>query len=161
MLQESGSALRETNNEEITRRGKTLERRKKQPKVNVVGISGGYHDSACCLLQNGVLTAAVQEERFSRVKNDKSLPGLAFRYCLEQAGLTISDLDCVGYYEDPRLKLGRQIWMGMLPNLSAERMEATRRRLVAQRPEKQIRESLGYSGDIQIVEHHLSHAASA
>ena len=57
--------------------------------MNIIGISYGYHDSACCLLQHGRLIAAVQEERFSRIKNDKNFPVTAFRYCLRSAGLTI------------------------------------------------------------------------
>ena len=89
--------------------------------LNVIGISAGYHDSACSLLQDGVLVAAAQEERFSRVKNDKSFPRRAFRYCLEQAGLNIGDVDRVAYYEDPTAKLGRQIWMGLLPEISPQR----------------------------------------
>src|SRR5688572_31554351 len=92
-------------------------RRTKNGQMNVIGISSGYHDSACCLLQDGVLVAAVQEERFTRVKNDKSLPRHAFRHCLAAGGLTISDVDCIAYYEDPTLKLGRQLWMGLLPDL--------------------------------------------
>src|SRR6185369_16300497 len=88
--------------------------RKKNERLNIVGISAGYHDSACCLLQSGILTAAVQEERFSRVKNDKAFPRRALRYCLQQAGLTISDIDCIAYYEDPCRKLSRQIWMGFV-----------------------------------------------
>jgi len=59
-------------------------RRAKKGRLNVVGISSGYHDSACALLQDGVLVAAVQEERFSRVKNDKSFPIQAFAYCLRR-----------------------------------------------------------------------------
>jgi carbamoyltransferase len=138
-----------------------LQRRAKSPKFNVIGISAGYHDSACCLLQDGVLVAAVQEERFSRVKNDKAFPRKAFRYCLEQGGITLPDVDCIAYYEDPCLKLGRQIWMGMLPNLSAGRRNSIVERVVSQRPQQVIRKLFGYEGPIEIVEHHLSHAASS
>src|SRR6267142_1967763 len=85
------------------------ERKVKKSQLNIIGISAGYHDSACCLMQNGILVAAVQEERFSRRVNDKAFPRRAFRYCLREGGLTIADIDCVSYYEDPCLKLGRQI----------------------------------------------------
>jgi carbamoyltransferase len=81
--------------------------------LNVIGISAHFHDSACCLLQDGRLVAAAQEERFSRRKNDPRLPAAAFRYCLEAAGLTIADVDCVAYYENPAKKLDRQLWMGL------------------------------------------------
>ena len=136
----------------------------KQPKIkalNIVGISAGYHDSACCLMQDGVLVAAAQEERFSRVKHDRSLPRRAFRYCLDQAGLTIADIDCVAYYEDPCHKLGRQIWMGLGGSSSESRREAVLDRLAKIKPQQAIRDLLGYDGPIEIMDHHLSHAASS
>ncbi|HEV7500397.1 MAG TPA: carbamoyltransferase N-terminal domain-containing protein, partial [Vicinamibacteria bacterium] len=64
-------------------------------------------------MRDGRLVAAAQEERFSRIKHDPSIPRAAFRYCLEQAGLTIADLDAIAYYEDPVKKLDRQLWMGL------------------------------------------------
>lgn len=135
--------------------------RAKSPKLNIVGISFGYHDSACCLLQDGVLVAAVQEERFSRVKNDKSLPCKSFRSCLEQGGIAIADIDCLSYYEDPRVKLERQVWMGLIPDLSEARRASILGRLVKPQPEELIRRAFGYQGPIEIVDHHLSHAASS
>src|ERR1700704_5649445 len=102
----------------------TLARRAKKGRLNIIGVSSGYHDSACSLLQDGVLVAAVQEERFSRIKNDKSFPTRAFAYCLQEGGITIADVDCVAYYEDPCLKLGRQIWMSFMSNLPVERRES-------------------------------------
>ena len=80
--------------------------------LNIIGISAFYHDSACCLLQDGVLKAAVQEERFSRKKNDPDLPKEAFLYCLQEAHLGIADIDCIAYYEDPFKKCARQLWSG-------------------------------------------------
>jgi carbamoyltransferase len=139
----------------------TIERRAKKSKVNIIGVSAGYHDSSCSLLQDGVLTAAVQEERFSRVKNDKSFPRRAFNYCLEETGLTISDIDCIAYYEEPNLKLGRQIWMGMRPNLTPERRASILKRLVEPKPQQIVRRLFGYDGPIELIHHHLSHAASS
>lgn len=136
----------------------TCERRVRNAKFNVIGISAGYHDSACCLLQDGVLLAAVQEERFSRVKNDKAFPRKAFRYCLDEAGITIADIDCIAYYEDPHLKLGRQLWMGMLPDVSASRQMSVVERALARQPQEIIRKSFGYEGPVEVVEHHVSHA---
>jgi carbamoyltransferase len=129
--------------------------------LNILGVSAGYHDSACSLLQNGKLVAAAQEERFTRIKNDKAFPRMAFRYCLREAGLTISDLDCIAYYEDPCLKLGRQLWMWMVPDLPDFRRDAILSRLVRNGPVKIIRRVCGYDGPIEIVDHHLSHAASS
>ena len=139
----------------------TLRRRAKRGQLNIIGISSGYHDSACSLLQDGELVAAVQEERFSRVKNDKSFPIRSFMYCLEQGGITIADVDCIGYYEDPCLKLGRQIWMGLMPNLPTERRESILDRIAAPTLEETILGPLGYEGRIEIFDHHLSHAASS
>jgi carbamoyltransferase len=141
--------------------GAKLSRRPKKGSVNVIGISAGYHDSACTLLQDGVLVAAAQEERFSRVKNDKSLPVKAFLYCLQEGGITIADVDCFGYYEDPYLKLGRQVWMGFMPNLQESRRDAVLDRLSRIQPPELIREVMGYDGPLEIFDHHLSHAASS
>src|SRR6202035_6095979 len=69
--------------------------------VNIVGLSSGYHESACCLLRDGKLIAAAEEERFSRVKHDPRLPLTAWRFCLERGRLGIRDLDALAYYESP------------------------------------------------------------
>jgi len=123
--------------------------------LNIVGISANYHDSACCLLVDGELVAAAQEERFSRIKHDPSTPKHAFRYCLESAGLTVADLTCVAYYENPTKKLARQIWSGQMESAPGDPF-----RFSATRPADQIRQVLGYSGEIAFTDHHLSHAAS-
>lgn len=112
-------------------------------------------------MQGGRVVAAAQEERFSRIKNDKAFPTAAFRYCLDEAGLTIADIDCLGFYEDPTLKLGRQIWMGLLPGISQQRRETIQSKILWARPETEIRQLTGYDGPVEIVDHHLSHAASA
>ena len=127
--------------------------------LNVVGISAHFHDAACCVLQDGQIVAAAQEERFSRVKHDPSMPRAAFRYCLEAAGLTIADVDCVAYYENPVKKLGRQLWMG-LPHVPPATPHSLFR-LDAMRPEREIREVLGFEGPIEYFDHHQSHAASS
>lgn len=127
--------------------------------MNVVGISAYYHDAACAVLRDGRLVASAQEERFSRRKHDPSLPRSAFRYCLAEAGLDITDIDCIAYYESPTLKLTRQLWAG-LPDFPPTAPEALFR-LDASRPEREIRELLGYEGRIESVDHHEAHAASA
>ena len=125
----------------------------------VVGISAHFHDSACAVLVGGRLVAAAHEERFTRVKQDPGIPGAAFRACLRQAGLTIADVDCVAYYEDPVKKLDRQLWMA-LPHLPDIRPDAFFR-LDADRPRREISEVLGFDGRVEFVDHHLSHAPSA
>jgi carbamoyltransferase len=124
--------------------------------VNIVGISAFYHEAACCLLVDGRLVAAAQEERFSRVKHDARLPVLAFRFCLEQAGIGIGDIDCLAYYEQPVAKLARQLWAG--PPAGAHPDFAW---LDPQRPIEALRRGLGYEGRILTFPHHASHAASA
>jgi carbamoyltransferase len=79
--------------------------------TNIVGIAAHFHDAACCLLREGRLVAAAEEERFSRVKHDSRLPKSAFRFCLARGGIGVQDIDCIAYYDDPVLKLGRQLWM--------------------------------------------------
>lgn len=138
-----------------------IEKRRRDSRFNILGISAGYHDSACCLLQDGKLVAAAQEERFTRVKNDKSFPRRAMRSCLEQAGLSIAEIDRVAYYEDPVWKLGRQIWMSLIPGLPPEHLHGVYNRTVRPPLEEQIRSLSGFDGPVEIVDHHLSHAASS
>jgi carbamoyltransferase len=129
--------------------------------VNIVGISSGYHDAACCIMRAGQIVAAVQEERFSRVKNDKSTPLLSFHFCLKQAGVSIEDIHCLAYYEDPALKLGRQIWMSAGVDAKPVGLHTILNQLTRESPQSQFRRVLGYEGRIEVVDHHLSHAASA
>lgn len=123
-----------------------------------VGISAHYHDSACCLIKDGVLVAAAEEERFTRLKHDNGIPTNAFRYCLQEARVSIADVTCLAYYEDPYKKVARQLWAG-LPGILQN--PKRRFRIDPGRAEDEIRQCLGYDGDIEFVDHHLSHAASA
>jgi carbamoyltransferase len=129
--------------------------------TNIIGLSSGYHDSACAILCNGQLVAAVQEERLSRIKNDKAFPSQSVAYCLEAANITITDIDCIAYYEDPCVKTSRQIWMALFPETPPERRQLILRKISSPRPEQTIRRMLGYEGRIEIVDHHLSHSASS
>jgi carbamoyltransferase len=126
---------------------------------HIVGISAFFHDSACCILRDGDLLAVASEERFTRQKHDASLPRHAFRYCLEQAGIGIDEVNCVAYYENPVKKLGRQLWM-VNPGIPGSRL-ADMNWCDAKRPEREIREILGYENELRVFEHHQSHAASS
>ncbi|HEV8370381.1 MAG TPA: carbamoyltransferase [Pyrinomonadaceae bacterium] len=75
--------------------------------VSILGISAFYHDSAACMVVDGKIVAAAQEERFSRVKHDHRFPINAARYCLSEANLTADNLDYVGFYDKPLLKFDR------------------------------------------------------
>ncbi len=123
--------------------------------MNIVGISAFFHDAAACLLQDGLVVAAASEERFTRVKHDARLPVHAFRFCLDRAGLSPGDVDCIAYYEDPGLKRDRQSWAAV-PGTPERRTDPR-----STDPEAAIRELLGYDGEIRWFQHHGSHAASA
>ena len=131
--------------------------------LNIIGISAHFHDAACCLLRDGALVCAAEEERFSRAKHDPGLPWNAFRLCLEQGGLTLGDIDTIAYYENPTKKLARQIWM-VLHGAGAE---SRRGKFLGRLPEyvgrveREIRQGLGYAGRLEVFDHHLSHAASS
>ena len=73
----------------------------------ILGVSAFYHDSAACLVIDGEIIAAAQEERFTRRKHDHNFPVLAARYCLQEAGLSAAELDYVGFYDKPLLKFDR------------------------------------------------------
>ena len=75
--------------------------------VSILGISAFYHDSAACLVVDGEIVAAAQEERFTRVKHDHNFPLNAARYCLSEAGITAEELNYVGFYDKPLLKFDR------------------------------------------------------
>ncbi len=122
----------------------------------VIGISAHYHTSACCLLRDGLLVASAEEERFTRLKYDASVPRHAFKYCLKAAGCTIADVDCVAYYEDPYAKIERQLFASL-----AMGWKPTSGRIELSHVLKDIRNVLGWCGRTEYVPHHLSHAASA
>jgi carbamoyltransferase len=75
--------------------------------VSILGVSAFYHDSAACLVVDGDIVAAAQEERFSRIKHDHRFPAHASRYCLSEANLEATDLDFVAFYDKPLLKFDR------------------------------------------------------
>lgn len=126
--------------------------------MNILGISALYHDSSCCLMQDGKLICAAQEERFTRIKYDSNIPKEAVRYCLSEAGLAIQDVDIIAYYENPQKKLSRQLWM-LSQGLPFD--EALLERLDSHRPMNEICDILGYDGEVECVDHHTAHAASS
>ena len=73
----------------------------------ILGISAYYHDSAACVLKDGEIVAAAQEERFTRKKHDQNFPLNAIKYCLKEASISSSDLDIVAFYDKPFLKFER------------------------------------------------------
>lgn len=132
--------------------------------TNILGLSAYYHDSAACLLQDGRVAAAAQEERFSREKHDASFPGAAVEYCLSEAGLGIDDLDYVGFYDKPLLKFERilETYLAVAPRGLRQFVKAgpvwIKEKLFLDR---EIRRNLEWDGPLLYSEHHESHAASA
>ncbi len=130
----------------------------------ILGISAFYHDSAACLLRDGEIVAAAQEERFTRKKGDARFPEHAIDYCLQSAGIGVSDISLLGFYDKPLLKFERilETYLGVAPRGFRSFLQAgplwIRDKL---HMEKLIRNGLGYDGDILYAEHHESHAASA
>ncbi|MEO3812931.1 carbamoyltransferase N-terminal domain-containing protein [Sphaerisporangium sp. B11E5] len=120
-----------------------------------LGISAYYHDAAACLIRDGQIVGAVQEERFTRRKYDADLPVNAVRYCLDQAGATIADVDRLAFYEVPADKRERQKWQ------RARRTGAAPARPSADDTEMRLRDGLHWTGEIHFVPHHHAHAASA
>jgi carbamoyltransferase len=130
----------------------------------VLGISAFYHDSAACLLRNGDIVAAAQEERFTRKKGDSNFPHRSVEYCLQSAGISIDDVKRVGFYDKPLLKFERilETYLGTSPRgfrsfLMAGPLWIKDKLFI----DKQLRQELGFDGQILYAEHHESHAASA
>jgi carbamoyltransferase len=131
----------------------------------ILGISAFYHDSAACLLRDGEIVAAGQEERFTRKKGDPAFPTRAVEYCLKTGGIRPADLAYVGFYDKPLLKFERilESYVGVTPRGFLQFLKAgpvwIKEKLFLDRT---LRENLDdYTGDILYAEHHESHAASA
>ena len=152
--------------------------------VSILGISAFYHDSAACLVVDGEIVAAAQEERFTRVKHDHNFPVNAARYCLSEANLTANDLDYVGFYDKPLLKFDRlletyldyapsgfssflkalPLWMReklWMPDLV--RTELAKAGFEAGEEDERAAKKLGKKFEWKLLfgDHHESHAASA
>src|SRR5437667_9715133 len=135
-----------------------------EPEVNILGISAFYHDSAACLVRDGQIIAAAQEERFTRKKHDPSFPKHALEYCLREGRIQVSDLNYVAFYEKPFLKFDRILhsYLAYAPaGLKSFLMAIPlwiRERIWMK---ELIRRELGCDCKILFPEHHESHAASA
>ena len=132
--------------------------------MNILGLSAFYHDSAACLLQDGKIIAAAQEERFTRKKHDASFPKNAIEFCLQKGGIQVSDLDYVGFYDKPFIKFERilETYLGIAPKGIKQYLAAIPIWLKDKLwTRTNIRNKLGYSGTVLFAQHHESHAASA
>ncbi len=132
--------------------------------VNILGISAYYHDSAACLVRDGDIIAAAQEERFSRKKHDEGFPRHAIDYCLREGGLNIKDVDYVAFYEKPFPKFDRLLnsYLAYAPTGLPSFLKAIPIWIKDKIWMKaSIAQELEYEGPILFPEHHESHAASA
>jgi carbamoyltransferase len=133
--------------------------------VHILGVSCYYHDAAAALLHDGVLVAAAEEERFSRLKHDYRFPTNAIRFCLEQAGIEGRDLDYVVFFEKPFRKFDRILMTAL--QTYPKSWKVFRESMISWMTDKlwigsTLQSELGISKEkVLFCEHHLSHAASA
>ncbi len=132
--------------------------------MNILGISAYYHDSAACLVRDGDILAAAQEERFTRKKHDASYPASAVAYCLREAGIGPDGLDYVAFYEKPFIKFERLLLTYLsyapvgLPSFMMALPQWLKYKLWLK---ETLAKELDYNGPMIFPEHHESHAAAA
>ncbi len=138
----------------------------------ILGISAFYHDSAACLLKDGVIIAAAQEERFTRKKHDPGFPHEAIKYCLQEAGITGKDVDNVVFYEKPFVKFERllETYLAFAPKGFKSfrtsmplwiKEKLFQKSMLTKELEATLGKDVKWRDRILFSEHHLSHAASA
>lgn len=138
----------------------------------LLGISAFYHDSAACLLRNGEIVAAAQEERFTRKKHDSGFPKNAIQYCLKEADIVASQIDNVVFYEKPFLKFERllETYLAFAPRGFLSFAKAMplwikdklfQKSLIVKELRATLDENINWRERLLFSEHHLSHAASA
>ena len=139
--------------------------------MNILGLSGYYHDSAAALVRDGMIVAAAQEERFSRKKGDEDFPTLAARYCLEEGGLALDDIDAIAFYDKPLLTFDRllETYLAYAPRGFPSFVRSipvwVKQKLLLQSALVREINALGRgtikSDRLRFTHHHHSHAASA
>jgi carbamoyltransferase len=130
----------------------------------ILGISAYYHDSAACLVKDGDILSAVQEERFTRKKHDYRFPSNAIQYCLDSGGIQGKNLDYIAFYDKPFIKFERllETYLTYAPKGIRSFWKAIpiwiKQKIWIR---DLIRKETGFDGTIIFPEHHESHAASA
>ena len=138
----------------------------------ILGISAFYHDSAACLLKNGEIVAAAQEERFTRKKHDAGFPHYSIQYCLKEAGIPASQIDNVVFYEKPFLKFERllETYLAFSPKGYTSFAKAMplwikdklfQKSALIKELKSTLSKDINWRERLLFSEHHLSHAASA
>ncbi len=139
--------------------------------MNILGVSAFYHDSAAALVRDGKIVAAAQEERFTRKKHDANFPDNAIAYCLDEAGLTLADVDYVAFYDKPFLKFERllETYLSFAPRgFASFRLaipvwlkEKLFQKDFLRKKFKSYDANFDWMNKLLFSEHHQSHAASA
>ena len=138
----------------------------------ILGISSFYHDSAACLIKNGEIIAAAQEERFTRKKHDPVFPHHAIKFCLKHANISGFEIENVVFYEKPFLKFERllETYLAFAPRGFTSFLKAMpiwikdklfQKNLIIKELCKSIDENVDWGERLLFSEHHLSHSASA
>lgn len=133
--------------------------------MNILGLNAFHGDSAACLVVDGVLVAAAEEERFRRIKHWAGFPSQSIKWCLKEAGLSLSDIDVVAVNQDGRANLGRKVAYAMLrrpsPKLVMDRLKnRSKRRRIPELLTEAFPDDK-FAGEFRPVEHHLAHLSSA
>lgn len=139
--------------------------------MRILGVSAFYHDSAAALIEDGVILAAAQEERFTRKKHDAAFPEKAIAYCLEEAGVTLGDVDYVAFYDKPFLKFERllETYLSYAPKgfvsfkmaMPLWLKEKLFQKDFLTKQFKKYDPKFDWMNKLLFSEHHFSHAASA
>jgi carbamoyltransferase len=131
----------------------------------VLGVNAFHADSAACLIRDGAIVAAAEEERFRRVKHWAGFPGAAIRYCLEAAGIGLADVEHVALNQDSKANLGRKIAYALAarPDLGfvLERLRNRRERDGVELQLARACPGAAFRGRVHAVEHHVAHLSSA
>ena len=140
--------------------------------MNIIGLSAYYHDSAACLIKDGDIISAAQEERFSRKKHDSGFPINAINFCIKQGKLKLKDIDYIVFYDKPFLKFERllETYLAYAPkgfkSFSTSlpiwlKDKLFQKNVIANELKENFGDTVNWNEKLLFSEHHLSHAASA
>ncbi|MFT6905936.1 MAG: carbamoyltransferase [Oleiphilaceae bacterium] len=140
--------------------------------MHILGISAYYHDSAACMIKDGEVVAAAQEERFTRIKHDSSFPTSSILYCIDEAGIAFSEIDYVAFYDKPFLKFERllETYLAFAPRGLKSFVKSMpiwvkdklfQKSTIVRELSQLLGSQITWQDRLVFSEHHLSHAASA
>jgi len=133
--------------------------------MNIIGLNAFHGDSSACLFVDGQMVAAVEEERFKRIKHWAGFPSESIAYCLKSANLTLGDIDVIAINTDPKAARWKKIGVALSGSAS---LGLIKEKILVRKKRKSIEQHLSeafpdqtFSGDVEYIEHHLAHLASA